>query len=139
APPAPRPSIEALPATELGKGEDLSSIQNAIENAMAAEADGPDKSIEAWRQVISADPSKLTPRRHLARVLRSAERWNALVEALKEEEAKAAKAPEEKLAVLREMAEVYRDHLNLPLMVVNTLSQMADLDEGNIGVLDELA
>lgn len=139
APAAPAPSIEALPATELGKDEDLGDVQNAIEAAMAAEGEGTDRAVEAWRKVIASAPDMLTPRRHLARVLRDAERWNALVEALKEEEAKAAKAPEEKLAILREMVDVYRDHLNLPLMVVNTLSQMADIDESNTAVLDELA
>ena len=99
----------------------------------------PDKVIEAWKKAVQADPAKRTPRRELARVLRKAQRWNGLVEALKDEEAKACTAPAEKVEVLFEMAEIYRDRLHLDPMVATTLSQILSHDPGNVAVLDQLA
>src|SRR5690606_23678884 len=99
----------------------------AIQAARAAEAQGPDRAIEAWRKVIQEHGDLRTPRRELARVLRQAEKWAPLVEALKEEEQKLASSPDEQVAVLRELAGAYRQLRN-DLTAVNTLGQVLKIN-----------
>ncbi len=92
----------------------------------------------AWKKVVASAPDKLAPRRQYARVLREAERWMALGEALKEEEAKAAQTPGEKVAVLREIATLYREHLRNDVQSINTLNQILALQPENLAIYDEL-
>ena len=112
-----------------------------MDAASKLESDGapPDKVIDAWRKAIAVDAGTRTPRRNLARVLMHHERWNALIEALKDEEAKAASTPGQKVRVLREMVEIYRGQLRLDVMVVNTLNSILKLDQANAEVIDQLA
>src|SRR5215470_17437167 len=110
-----------------------------MDAARTAESGGPDRAIDAWKKAVNADPSKRAPRRDLARVLRKAERWNALVEALKDEEAKAARTPDEKVAVLWELVDIYRDRLRLDVMVAGTLAAILAQQPENLAVLDQLA
>ncbi len=80
------------------------------------------------------------PRRELARIYRKAERWNALIEVLKEEAEKVAGlSAEDKVAVLFEMVEVYRDRLRLDVMVINAFNQILQLAPGHRAALDALA
>src|SRR5262249_37353115 len=53
-----------------------------IKAAEAAEGQGVEKGIDAWRKVVQAAPDKRRPRRELGRLYRRAERWNALIEVL---------------------------------------------------------
>jgi golgin subfamily B member 1 len=110
-----------------------------MEAARETESQGPDKAVEAWRAVIADTPDVRAPRRELARVLREAERWTALAEALKDEEQKAAKGPADKTQVLRELVSVYREKLRQDMMAVNTLAQILQHDPKNLEVIDELA
>ncbi|RMH41316.1 MAG: hypothetical protein D6689_11425, partial [Deltaproteobacteria bacterium] len=129
-------------ADEPDGAEEISDEQRAaIDAARALEAEGapPDKVIDAWRKAIAVDPSTRAPRRELARVLRDNARWNALVEALKDEEARAAKTTEQKVRVLRELVDIYRDQLRLDVMVVNTLNQIHQLQPDDVATLDAMA
>ena len=55
-------------------------------------------------------PAHRAPRKKLARVLRQAERWNALVDAIKDEVEKVADlSADEKVATLFELVELYKD------------------------------
>src|SRR5262249_40272566 len=112
-------------------------VQALVSSALAAEAQGADKGIEAWRKVVQAAPDKRRPRRELGRLYRQAERWNALIEVLKEEAERATS--EDKVAVLFEMVEVYRERLKLDVMVVNTYGQILQLQPKNVTALDSLA
>jgi len=135
----PRPSA-IVP--EVDVDEELSdAARDAIAAAREVEASDAavDKKIDAWKKAVAADPSLRTARRELARVLTDAERWNALVDSLKEEEAKACHTPESKLAVLSQMVEVYRQQLKLDVMVTKTLDQMLKLAPGNVEIVDQLA
>ena len=106
--------------------------------ARAEEEANPAKAIDAWRKVVQGNASMRTPRREYARVLRGAAKWNALVEALKEEEQKAAKTDGERVAILREMIGVYREVRN-EVMAVNTLTAILKINENDVATLDELA
>ncbi|MSP17021.1 MAG: tetratricopeptide repeat protein, partial [Myxococcales bacterium] len=129
----------AAPAEPEGP-EVISDAQQALmDAAKKAESLGPDKAVEAWKKAVAADAARRAPRRELVRVLRKAERWTALVEALKDEESHACTRPDDKAAVLGEIAEVYRERLKLDVMVANTLAQIVQLQPGNADALDQLA
>jgi tetratricopeptide (TPR) repeat protein len=126
------PVAESVPE-EIG-----ADLQAAMDEARQAEGGSPEAATEAWRAVITRFPGKRAPRRQLARVLRGAERWNALIEALKEELTLVPRSGAEAIALLREMVEIYRDKLRLDVMVVNTLNQIVEVDPANLEALDEL-
>ena len=133
-PPRPEYGAAVEPPEEISD-----ELRSAMDTAREAEAQGTDKAIEAWRQVIADSPEARAPRRELARVLREAERWTALAEALKDEEQKAATSSAQKADVLRELAAVYRDHLRQDMVAVSTLSQVLTHRPDDIEVLDQLA
>ena len=90
------------------------ALNQAMDAARAAEASGVDKGVEAWRKLIAANPTVRAPRRELQRLYQKAERWNALIELLKEE---AEKLPDttvdEKVATMFEMVAIYKEKLKL--------------------------
>ncbi len=118
--------------------------QSPVDQARALTEGGEaniDKAIEAWRKVVQAAPDKRGPRRQLAQLYRRASRWNALVEVLKEEHEKLGTAEDvraDRLSVLHEMVEVYRDQLHLDAMVISTYNQILALDPGNEAAVDAL-
>ncbi|HEX2570588.1 MAG TPA: tetratricopeptide repeat protein [Polyangia bacterium] len=116
------------------------AVQEAMAAARAAETQGIDKGIDAWRKLVQANPGLRTPRAELARLYRSAERWNALVELLKEQADKLPNvSPEEKLKTLFELVDIYRERLKLDVMVVNTYNAILAIQPGNHKALDALA
>jgi tetratricopeptide (TPR) repeat protein len=108
--------------------------------ALEAEKQSVDKGIDAWKKVVAAAPSAWAPRRELARVYKKAERWNAFIEVMKEAVDKANWSnPEDKIPVLFEMIEVYRDRLKLDVMVVNAFNQILNIQPTNFAAADALA
>lgn len=131
---------DAAPQVAAPQVEELSDeLRAAMAEASAAEAEGADKAVEAWQAVVAQDPSKRAPRRELARVLREAERWRPLLDALKDEEQNAAHADAHKVEVLREIAEIYRDALRNEQQSITALNQILTIDPSNLDVYDELA
>ncbi|MFI5289863.1 MAG: hypothetical protein ACHQ17_09450, partial [Polyangia bacterium] len=132
------PKIEAAPVMREEKIDDALKAQ--MDAAKAAEGGGVDKGIEAWRKVIAAHPQVRAPRHALSALYRKAERWNALIELLKEE---AEKLPDttldEKVATLGEMVVIYKERLKLDVMVINTYNAILALRPGDAGALDALA
>ncbi len=124
-------------ASEIDEVVDA-ELQAAMDAISASESDNLDKAMDEWRKLVQSNPTMRSPRREYARVLRQAEKWNALVQALKEEEQKTAKTDEDKIALYREMIGVYREVRN-QVMIVNTYNAILKLDDTNIDVLDELA
>lgn len=116
--PASAPALDGAPLDEAV--DDASA--RLFADAQRAESDSLERGITAWRKAAAQARSARTPRRALARLYRQAERWNQLVEVLKEE-AELVADPALKRALLLQAAEVYRDQLKLDAMVVNTLAQ----------------
>jgi tetratricopeptide (TPR) repeat protein len=115
-------------------------LASQVTTALEAEKVSLEKGIDAWKKVVSAAPAAWPPRRELARVYKKAERWNAYIEVLKDGLDKATWAhPEDKVPVLLEMVEVYRDRLKLDVMVVNAFNQILTLQPGNAEAADALA
>ncbi|HSD86004.1 MAG TPA: hypothetical protein VLB44_00760, partial [Kofleriaceae bacterium] len=113
----------------------------SIEIAELAEAqNNPEKAIEAWKQHLRQDPTSVQARAVLARLYRRTEKWNALLDLMKDE---IEKLPEGDVAgrVSRyfEVAEIYRDRLRLDVMVINTYNAILKIDPDNVRATDELA
>jgi tetratricopeptide (TPR) repeat protein len=108
--------------------------------ASEAEKQSVEKGIDAWKKVVAAAPSAWAPRRELARVYKKAERWNAFIEVMKDAVDKASWAkPEDKVPILLEMIEIYRDRLKLDVMVVNAFNQILNIQPANAEAADALA
>ncbi|HMC94042.1 MAG TPA: hypothetical protein VKO16_04655, partial [Polyangia bacterium] len=125
-----------------GAGHDDFPAELAAQRQAAAEAEkvSVEKGIDAWKKLVAAAPTAWAPRRELARVYKKAERWNAFIEVMKEGVEKATwTTPENKIPVLREMIEVYRDRLKLDVMVVNAFNQILTIQPTNFEAVDELA
>ena len=81
-----------------------------MQAANDAEKASVEKGIDAWKKIVAAAPAAWAPKRELARVYKKAERWNAFIEVMKDAVEKANwSSPEDKIPVLFEMIEVYRD------------------------------
>jgi tetratricopeptide (TPR) repeat protein len=108
--------------------------------ALEAETSSLERAIDAWKRLVSSAPTAWAPRRELARVYKQAERWKACVETLKEGVEKAVfPSQAEKIPVLFEMVEVYRDRLKLDVMVVNAFNQILTIQPDNLQAVDALA
>ena len=112
APPAPVPS-------EIDEEVDEASAA-LFAAAAQAEAESREKGINAWRKATQKARQYRTPKRALARLYEAEQRWNPLVEVLKDE-VELVSDVDEKIAILSQMAEIYRDQLSLDAMVVKTL------------------
>ena len=112
-----------------------------IEIAELAESqNNPEKAIEAWKQHLRQDPASAQARTALARLYRKTEKWNALLDLMKEE---IERLPETdiagRVARLHEVVEIYRDRLRLDVMVINTYNSILKIDPDNKRAGDELA
>ncbi|MGE3546638.1 MAG: tetratricopeptide repeat protein, partial [Kofleriaceae bacterium] len=127
---------KARPKTD---GDDVRPIN--IEIAVLAEAqNNPEKAIEAWKQHLRQEPGSIDARLALARLYRRTEKWNALLDLMKEE---IERIPESdihgRVEKLHEVVEIYRDKLRLDVMVINTYNAILKIDPDNRRAGDELA
>jgi len=124
------------PRNESGEHKSLS-----IEIAQLAEQqNNPEKAIEAWKQHLRQDPTSAQARGSLARLYRKTEKWNALLDLMKDE---IERLPEGdiagRVAKMFDVIEIYRDRLRLDVMVINTYNAILKLDSDNVRATDELA
>ncbi len=113
----------------------------SIEIAELAEAqNNPEKAIEAWKQHLRAEPASAQARAALARLYRRTEKWNALLDLMKDEVERLAETEvAARVGKLFEVVEIYRDRLRLDVMVINTYGAILKLDPDNARATDELA
>jgi tetratricopeptide (TPR) repeat protein len=125
---------------EIRNPETLGEEQRAlVEQAKRlSKSDATDRAIDAWRKAIAADAKKRAPRRGLARLLQRAERWRTLADALKDEEHETAADDGERVALLFQLAALYRDRLRQDLLLTQSLLRIVELQPGNLGALDQL-
>ena len=80
-----------------------------------------EKAVDAWKALRRLKPGLPEAVTALRRLYTKTEKWNALLELLKERcESLPSEAVDEKVALYLEMIPIYRDHLKLDVMVVNT-------------------
>ena len=128
-------------ASGNGVPDDLpSELKTKANAANDAAKQSVDKGIDAWKKIVAEAPKAFAPRRALADLYKKAERWNAFIETLKEAVEKTTwSAPEDKIPILEEMIEVYRDRLKLDVMVVNAFNQILSIQPDNFEAADALA
>jgi tetratricopeptide (TPR) repeat protein len=98
-------------------------VAMGIEMARAAEArpQSADKAIELWKGLLRLKPRLPEAIASLKALYTKTEKWNALLEILKEElDALPVEQVDDKVARLLDIVGIYRDRLNLDVMVVNT-------------------
>jgi tetratricopeptide (TPR) repeat protein len=112
--------------------------------ALAGKASGGvEKAIDLWKGVLKLDPTQEKATAALKKLYEQTEKWNALLELLKEHvEAVPKDAPdaiERKVERLLEIVAIYRDKLNLDVMVINTYNNILQLKPDHTGALIALA
>ena len=131
-----RPRSDSADLAAAAGGRSIS-----VEIAQLAEAqNNPEKAIEAWKQHLRQDPASAEARAALVRLYRKTEKWNALLDLMKEE---IERLPETEVAArvdrLHQIVEIYRDKLRLDVMVINTYNAILKIDPDNKRAADELA
>lgn len=132
--------------TVLGDAQRVTSdarlkVELAVELARAAHASGAsDRAIDAWKAVQRQDPRHPEALRALRELYQQTEKWNALIDVQKGElDALPESAVEARVALLREMIGVYRDHLRLDVMVISGWNAILQLVPNDREALDALA
>ncbi len=123
----------------LSEGAERSAIGAEIAK-LAEEGANAQKAIEQWRTLLRQDPRNADARAALKRLYRQTAGWNALTDLLRQE---LEKLPQDdvqgRLGVLREIGELYRDHLKSDSALVTVLSQIVQLDPEDLPSVRELA
>jgi tetratricopeptide (TPR) repeat protein len=128
---------DAQRASSDPKQKSLLSVELA---RAAAEGGATDRAIDAWKQVQRSDPGNPDAVAALKELYLRGEKWNALVEVLKGEmDALPADAADRKIEILRETIPIYRDHLRLDVMVINSYNAILHLRPDDQEALDALA
>nr|HEX4318042.1 tetratricopeptide repeat protein [Kofleriaceae bacterium] len=126
----------SMPAARSGRSRPLSQEIAELSEAQA----NPEKAIEAWKQTLRQDPTSQEARAALARLYRRTEKWNALLDLMKDEtERLPADDIAGRVAKLFDVIDIYRDRLRLDVMVINTYNAILKLDPDNRRATDELA
>ncbi|HEY7956264.1 MAG TPA: tetratricopeptide repeat protein, partial [Polyangia bacterium] len=113
----------------------------AVEMAQLAEksSGGVEKAIDLWKGVLKVEPGHPQAIEALRRLYEQTEKWNALLELLKERvEAVAKDDVSGRVARLLEIVAIYRDKLNLDVMVINTYNNILQLAPNHTGALAAL-
>ena len=117
-------------------------LELALELARAAQ-DAPgsqERAIDAWKAVLRLDASNPEAPEALKALYERSQKWNALVELLKNEvDAVEDENPARKVALLGHLVPIYRDKLELDAMVIQTYNAILELDPANAEALDALA
>ena len=134
-------SDEASASSGNGVPDDLpSELTSKAKAANEAAKQSVDKGINEWKKIVAEAPQAWAPRKALADLYKKAERWNNFIETLKEAVEKTTwPSPEDKIPLLEEMIEVYRDRLKLDVMVVNAYNQILTIQPDNFEAADALA
>ncbi|MCB9519479.1 MAG: hypothetical protein H6699_01220, partial [Myxococcales bacterium] len=133
-------AISAMQALR-GAGEAGPALEHFAELARIAEHElhDVDRAIDIWTTARTELPSERRPVSELRGLLRRGERWNRLVELLKAELAALPEGAEERVALLLELAGLYRDRFNLPVLVGNTYNAVLAIEPHNAEACDALA
>lgn len=119
-------------------------IEIGLQMARVAEReiDNSEKAIDIWKSILKLKADHEVARDALRRLFFQTGKWNALLEFLKEDlnlvQGDGPEQVQARVDIYRRMIEIYRDQLNLEVMVVNTYNQMLQVDPANTEALDAL-
>lgn len=116
-------------------------LRLALEVARAAsQNEAAERAIDAWKAVQRIDAANAEAVEALTHLYAKAEKWNSLVELLKQQlDALPKEAKAERVAILRRMVPIYRDRLHLDVMAINTYNAIVQEDPDDREALAELA
>ncbi|HEV8323651.1 MAG TPA: tetratricopeptide repeat protein, partial [Myxococcota bacterium] len=140
-----RELINVLTAAQrVAKEEDERiALAREIADISAGPGEAPERAIESWKGVLRsrpAGPVAEEARDKLRALYRATHKWNALLEMLKEEQARLPESDAAgKVALLLEMVTIYRDELKLDVMVINSYHAILAIDPANESALGALA
>jgi len=109
---------------------------------LALERDQADKAVGFWQGVRAADPQDAEAEGHLRKLYVAVGKWLSLIDLLKENLDALPTTPdtlEERIGLLLEMIDIYKNQMNAASKVVATWQQVLDIDPGNAQALDALA
>lgn len=110
-------------------GPDKTAISTEIARLAEGQANAQ-KAVEQYKGVLRQDPDNVEARDALKRLYKQTQGYNALVELLRQElERIDVNNVAERVAVLREVATVYRQYLKSDTALVSVLNQIVQLDE----------
>jgi tetratricopeptide (TPR) repeat protein len=122
----------------MGEGPERSSIVAEIAK-LAEEGANAQKAIEQWRALARQDPKNKEARDALKRLYRQTASWNALTDLLRQE---LDRLPQDdaggRLAILRDIGGIYRDHVKSDSALVTVLTQIVQLDQNDLSSVREL-
>ncbi|MFH0899561.1 MAG: hypothetical protein V2A73_02905, partial [Pseudomonadota bacterium] len=102
-----------------------------------------EKAIDTWKALLRQNPASQEARVALKRLYQKTEKWNALLELLKEEieaiPTDDLASKERRVERLLEVIAIYRDRLTLDVMVINTYNAILALVPDHAVALDALA
>ena len=100
----------------------------------------PAKAIDVWKQLLRLDSSCRPAREALVVLYERTRKWNALLELIKDDIAELEDDQvTEKIELYLRMVEIYRDHLRLDVMVINSYNAILEIDPNNTDAIDALA
>ncbi len=124
--------VEADAKRRLDLGVEMASLS-------ARSSGGVEKAIDLWKGVLKLDPTQGQAIDALKKLYEQTEKWNALLELLKDRlEALPKDAVDERVERLLEVVAIYRDKLNLDVMVINTYNNILQLKPDHTGALNAL-
>ncbi len=123
----------------LPEGAERNAVTSELAK-LAEEGANATKAIEGWRNVLRQDPTSKEARESLKRLYRQTGGWNALTDLLRGElERIPADDPAARLALLREIAAIYKDSVKSDSALVTVLAQIVALDPSDLAAVRELA
>jgi tetratricopeptide (TPR) repeat protein len=134
--------LQVLAQAQKSESDVDRRVAMGIEMARAAEArpQSAEKAIEIWKGLLRLQPRLPEAVASLKQLYTRTEKWNALLEILKDEiEALPADKADEKVNRYLEIVAIYRDRLNLDVMVVNTYLSVLALRPDHPAALAALA
>lgn len=107
---------------------------------LAEEGANAQKAIEQWRTLLRSEPTNVAARDALKRLYRQTGAFNHLADLLRSElERIAPDDAKARLPVLRDIAQIYREHIKSDSALVTVLSQIIGLDSTDADAVRELA
>lgn len=126
-----RKLLNALLAKQGAQEEDEARLEIGIEMAKVAEEKlrNRDKAIEIWRSVLKIDERHEESLSALDRLYRDSGKWSALAELIKAQLDMLDEGhADQKISHLRNLVEIYDQHMRQPTMVTSCYHQILEID-----------
>jgi tetratricopeptide (TPR) repeat protein len=137
----PKRLLATLQAQQQAVNDDARKVEIGLEMARVAELDTANlqKAVDIWKALLKLQNDHPEGRAALRRLYTETGKWNALLEFLKEDLQILPRSDREgRLAIYRQVIEIYRDRMKLPRMVITTWNELLEEDPNNSEALDAL-